>query len=170
MVIISHVTSQTIQLVLTPNRSLDWVGNLWILVMVGLSSMVAALPLIAIGGWVVIPFVLLQWCMLAVALYLTLKKLSYKEVITVDRDKLSLQCGARDLDINQVFNRSSVNILVEQHAKPMMLPDIDLVADGRCYSLGEFLNRDDRLELTKALKKQLNLRISHLNSFHRVSF
>ncbi len=158
------------QLILTPNRSMGWSQNLRIILAVAIAITIASLPMILLGGWVVIPFALLHIGALAIGLYVTLRKLNYHEVITLQNGLLSFERGGEQLETSRTFPQSSVNILIEEHSLPIHAPDIDLVAEGHCYPIGEFLNRDDRFELAKRLKNQLNLRISHLNSFHRVSF
>lgn len=158
------------QLILTPNRSMGWHQNLRIILAVTVAITIASIPVILLGGWVVIPFAILHIGALSVGLYVTLRKLNYHEVITVQDGLLSLERGGMQLETSHTFPQSAVNILVEEHSLPIHAPDIDLVAEGHCYPIGEFLNRDDRFELASRLKNQLNLRISHLNSFHRVSF
>tara|TARA_R110001592_G_scaffold116059_1_gene316915 strand:+ start:54392 stop:54739 length:348 start_codon:yes stop_codon:yes gene_type:complete len=113
---------------------------------------------------------LLQLIALTLGLYFTLRKLTYHEVITLKNGTLSLERGRYKLETRSAFPESSVRIFVEDYERPLDLPNIGLIADGHCYPLGEFLNRDDRFKLARALKNQLNLRISHLNSFHPVSF
>ena len=161
-------------LVLTPNRSMDWHRNLQVILALAILITIGATPLVLMGGWVVILFALLQILLLTVGLYITLRKLEYHEVLTLQGSQLSFQRGSfrreGQFEASSTFHKDSVNVLVEEHEQPMSAPDIDLIADGHCYSLGEFLNRDDRFKLEKVLKNQLNLRISHLNSFHRVSF
>ena len=171
----TNPTAQSVlTLVLTPNRSMDWQGNLQIILALTILITIGATPLILMGGWVVIPFALLQILLLTIGLYITLRKLEYYEVLTLQGSQLSFQRGSSrqegQFDASNTFPKGAVNVLVEEHEQPMSAPDIDLIADGHCYPLGEFLNRDDRVKLEEVLKNQLNLRISHLNSFHRVSF
>jgi len=170
MVEIYSKSNQITLLVLTPNRSLDWHGNVQILLATAILLTIISTPIVLMGGWVVIPFALIQLTALAIGLYLTLRKLSYHEVITLKNGNLSLERGGNKLETCSTFPKRSVTILVEEPERPMGSPDIDLVAEGHCYVIGDFLNRDDRFKLEKILKNQLNLRISHLNSFHRVSF
>lgn len=170
MVAIYTKSNQVTRLVLTPNRSLDWQGNVQIILATAILLTIISVPIVLMGGWVIIPFALIQLIALTMGLYLTLKKLSYHEVLTLKDGKLSLERGGNKLVTCSIFPKSSVRILVEEHECPMDAPDIDLVAEGHCYALGNFLNRADRFKLEKILKNQLNLRISHLNSFHRVSF
>jgi len=170
MVAIYRKSNQITRLVLTPNRSLDWQGNVQIVLATAILLTIVSVPIVFMGGWVVIPFALIQLIALAIGLYLTLRKLSYHEVITLKNGNLSLERGSHKLETSSTFPKNSVRILVEEPVRPMDLPDIDLIAEGHCYPLGSFLNRSDRFKLEKILKNQLNLRISHLNSFHRVSF
>ncbi|MEH6468784.1 MAG: DUF2244 domain-containing protein [Porticoccus sp.] len=170
MVAIYTKTNHAKQVVLTPNQSLNWKGNLR--VVLGFSSITAlmVLPIALRGGWVVLPFAAIQILALAAGLYITLKKLNYREVITLQDGQLVLERGHNQVESSWVFPKRSVVVLVEKQDRPMSAPDIDLVVEGHCYHLGVFLNRADRLILARTLKDQLNLRISNLSSFHRVSF
>lgn len=174
MITIYTERTNATQLVLTPNRSMNWRGNLHVILAMSILITISSTPLVMMGSWVVIPFALIQVLMLTAGLYITLRKLEYHEVLTLHGSQLSFQRGSSrregQFEASRTFPKASVNVLVEEHEHPMIAPDIDLVADGHCYPLGEFLNRDDRIKLEKILKNQLNLRISHLNSFHRVSF
>lgn len=162
----NHVT----QVVLTPNQSMSYEGNLWVVLAVSLIISLITVPIALLGGWVVLPFAIIQVLALSAGLYLTLKKLNYKEVITLQEGQILLQRGHNDIESCFIFPEQSVKILVEDQGKPMSSPDIDMVAEGHCCHLGGFLNRSDRFILAHALKNQLNLRIFHHSSFHHVSF
>ena len=170
MVILHTNSGHVTQLVLMPNRSLDWSGNVQVILAVAVVLTMISTPIVFMGGWVIIPMALLQLIALTLGLYFTLRKLTYHEVITLKNGTLSLERGRYKLETRSAFPESSVRIFVEDYERPLDLPNIGLIADGHCYPLGEFLNRDDRFKLARALKNQLNLRISHLNSFHPVSF
>ncbi|MBQ0711715.1 MAG: DUF2244 domain-containing protein [Porticoccus sp.] len=155
---------------MTPNQSLHWEDNLWVVLAVSVVILLVALPIALQGGWVVLPFAVIQILALTTSLYLTLRKLNYREVITLQNGQILLQRGRNHVETSWVFPESSVKVLVEEQDRPMSSPDIDLVAEGHCYHLGEFLNRADRFILAHALKNQLNLRVTNLSSFHRVNF
>ncbi len=170
MVAVLTRTDHASQVVLTPNQSLSWEGNMWVIFVFSMVTILFALPIALLGGWVVIPFAVIQILALTSGLYATLKKLNYREVITLQDGQLFLQRGSNKVDTSWVFSTSSVKILIEEQDHPMTSPDINLVAEGHCYHLGVFLNKADRLELADTLKNHLNLRVTNLDSFHRVSF
>jgi uncharacterized membrane protein len=170
MVAMYTQTNRVRRVVLTPNQSLNWEGNLWVILAASVIIFLVTLPIALRGGWVVLPFAAIQILALTTSLYLTLRKLNCREVITLRDGQLLLQRGRNHVETSWVFPESSVNVLVEERGHPMGSPDIDLIAEGHCYHLGEFLNRADRFTLAHTLKNQLNLRVSHLGSFHRVSF
>lgn len=170
MVAVYNQTNHSRQVILLPNQSLGWEGNVWVVMAVSLVILIISIPIALKGLWVVLPFAIAQVLALGISLYLTLKKLSYKEIITLENGEISLQRGHCSLETSSVFPERSVRILFEEHDKPMTAPDIDMIAEGHCYHIGEFLNRSDRFKLAEVLKNQLNLPISHLGSFHRVSF
>ena len=158
------------QVVLSPNQSLDFKGNVLVVVAVSFTIFLSAVPIAIMGGWVVLPFAVVQILALSTGLYVTLMKLNYKEVITLENGQIILQRGHKKIESSFSFPEKSVKILVEDQEKPMYSPDIDMVVEGHCYHLGDFLNRSDRFILAHILKNQLNLRISRHSSFHHVSF
>lgn len=170
MVAIYTQTNRVRRVVLTPNQSLHWEDNLWVVLAVSVVILLVALPIALQGGWVVLPFAVIQILALTTSLYLTLRKLNYREVITLQNGQILLQRGRNHVETSWVFPESSVKVLVEEQDRPMSSPDIDLVAEGHCYHLGEFLNRADRFILAHTLQNQLNLRVTNLSSFHRVNF
>ncbi|MFT7300338.1 MAG: putative membrane protein [Porticoccus sp.] len=170
MVAVLTLTDHASQVVLTPNQSLSWQGNMWVIVVFSMATILFALPIALLGGWVVIPFAVLQILALTYGLYSTFKKLNHREVITLQDGQLFLHRGSNKVDASWVFSTSSVKILIEEQDHPVTPPDINLVAEGHCYNLGVFLNKADRLELADTLKNHLNLRITNLGSFHRYNF
>ena len=91
----TNTTAQSVlTLVLTPNRSMDWQGNLQVILALAILITIGATPLILMGGWVVIIFAFLQILLLAVGLYITLRKLEYHEVLTLQGSQLSFQRGS----------------------------------------------------------------------------
>ncbi|MDP1521344.1 DUF2244 domain-containing protein [Porticoccus litoralis] len=170
MVTLHTLTNHALQLVLTPNRSMDWNGNL--LVLLGASSilLVTAAIFALKGAWLVLPFAGLEIAALAAAMHLTLRKLDCQEVLTLENGVLKLERGKKTPDLYLHFPEQSIRILVDRPSRPMSLPDIDLVALGHCYHLGSFLSRSDRFRLAGVLKNKMHLQVSSHDPYLRTSF
>ncbi|PHS76403.1 MAG: hypothetical protein COB19_00935 [Porticoccus sp.] len=170
MVTLHALTDHARQLVLSPNRSMDWKGNLYVLLAASVVLLILAAGMALNGAWLVLPFAGIEIVALATAMRLTLRKLDFCEVITVQNGVLRLERGRDTPDFNLTFPQQSVRFLVDGPDRPMGLPLIDLVALGHCYRLGEFLNRADRFKLARVLKEQLNLQVTKYNTFQRTCF
>ena len=48
------------KVVLTPNRSMGWQGNVRVIIGLSLAIVISVTPIVIMGGWVVVPFALLQ--------------------------------------------------------------------------------------------------------------
>ncbi|MCG8517802.1 MAG: DUF2244 domain-containing protein [Pseudomonadales bacterium] len=84
---------QGIRLLLTPNRSLSWRGNVIIWCLLCLPVLAATLALTLAGAWMVLPFAGLELGALAAGLYCTSRDCHRKEVLTIDRDLVRLEKG-----------------------------------------------------------------------------
>jgi len=170
MVILQTLTNHAMQVVLTPNRSMDWNGNLYVLLACSSVLLVTATALAFKGAWLVLPFAGLEIAALAAAMHLTLRKLDCREVLTLQDGELVLERGRREPDLNLKFPEQTIRILMDRPDRPLALPDIDLVAMGHCYHLGSFLNRSDRFRLASLLKNKLHLQVSRHDPYHHTSF
>lgn len=170
MVILQTLTNHAMQLVLTPNRSMDWNGNLYVLLAASSVLLVTATVFALKGAWLVLPFAGLEIAALAAAMHFTLRKLECREVLTLQDGMLCLERGRTKPDLNLRFPEQSIRIFMDRPSLPMSLPDIDLVAMGHCYHLGSFLNRSDRFQLASMLKNQMHLQVSSHDPYHRTSF
>lgn len=170
MVTIYTLTNQARQLVLTPNRSMDWRGNLFVLLVAAGVLLITATAMALRGAWLVLPFAGLEILALGAAMHFTLRKLDCREVLTLQNGVLTLERGRSTPDFNFSVPEQSVHILMDRPLRPMSLPDIDLVAQGHCYHLGSFLNRSDRFRLASLLKNQMHFPLSRHDAYHRTGF
>ena len=75
------------------NRSMSWRANLWLAASLGAICMGIAVALATFGLWLVIPFAGAEIVLITTCLYLTLRRLSRKEVITVEGEAVRLEWG-----------------------------------------------------------------------------
>ncbi len=170
MVTICTLTNQARRLVLTPNRSMDWSGNLYVLLAASTILLITATAMALKGAWLVLPFAGLEIVALGAAMHFTLRKLDCREVLTLKDGVLTLERGRTEPELNLIFPEQAVRILMDRPERPLSLPNIDLVALGHCYHLGSFLNRPDRFRLASLLKNQLHLQVASHDAYLRTSF
>lgn len=152
-----HRSGRGETIVAEPNRSASWqVNKLVLIAMCCLSGSIAA-GFAALGAWPVLPLAGLEMLALGSALYYVCWKLRYRHVITIGPQTVRIQKGhyypKREWEIST--DDAALSVVPEKH--PWEGPAISLFSQGEEISLGEFLNRDDSLELLSLLKGKLRV-------------
>ena len=144
-------------IVAEPNRSASWQTNKIVLIMMCALSGTIALGFTLLGAWPILPFAGLEMMALGSALYYVCWKLRYRHVITLEPEVVRIQKGhyypKKEWEI--AVDDVALSIVPEQH--PWDAPSIALFSKGEEISLGEFLNRDDALELLALLKGRVRI-------------
>lgn len=144
-------------IVAEPNRSASWQTNKIILILMCCLSGAIALGFAALGAWPVLPFAGLEMLALGTALYYVCWKLRYRHVITIGDGRVRIQKGhyypTKEWEL--AVDEAAISVTPEQH--PWDGPSITLFSRGEEIPLGEFLNRDDSLELLSHLKDRLRI-------------
>lgn len=104
------------------------------------------------GFWLVLPFAGLEVAFVTACLYWTVKKLSRREVITVDDDSITLEWGYNKPDVSVRLPRNWSKLEYHQPRKPLDVGALSLRAHGKRYALGRSLGREEKIELYRALK------------------
>lgn len=138
-------------LVVSPNLSMSWKANL---ILAGLLAFVC-LGLASIwawfGLWLVLPFagaevLFVTWC-----LYLTVRRMSVKEVITVCEDEITLEWGMKEPERTVSLPRHWSRLDYHGTESPFEVGSLTLSAYGKEYVLGKSLGRDEKRELYREL-------------------
>lgn len=135
-------------LVLRPNASLSWRGNLLFLVsMALLQGGICALAML-LGAWLVLPFAGLELALLGWGLYYTAWRAARREVLTLGRDRLEIARGVyRPSDVT-VYPRAWVRVECSGGR-------VWAALHGRRTEIGGFLRPDERLLLAQLLRQRL---------------
>ncbi len=144
-------------IVAEPNRSATWETNKIVLILMCCVSGAIAIGFTLLGAWPILPFAGLEMMALGSALYYVCWKLRYRHVITLEQDVVRIQKGhyypKKEWEIAK--DEAKLSIVPESH--PWDGPAITLYSKGEEISLGEFLNRDDTLELLSHLKGRVRI-------------
>jgi len=144
-------------IVAEPDRSADWETNKLVLIVMCAVSGTIAVGFTLLGAWPVLPFAGLEMMALGSALYYVCWKLRYRHVITLEAGVIRIQKGhylpQQEWEI--AVDDVALSIVPEQH--PWEAPSITLFSKGEEISLGEFLNREDALELLTLLRGRVRI-------------
>ena len=138
------------------NRSMSWRANLWLAASLGAICMGIAVALATFGLWLVIPFAGLEIVLVVTCLYLTLRRLSHKEVITVDVEAIRLEWGYTRPDRVVDLPRRWARLRFHDPESPFHTGDLSVAAHGRSYALGRCLNKGEKQTLHAGLAAVLS--------------
>lgn len=143
---------QTRVLVLYPNRSMSWGENQRAIA--GLAVAILLVPTLwAIRGqWLALPLAGLEVLALAASLYYVGWKLSFRQVIRVAPDSLSVAEGHYYPKRSWQLDRQRAALAVEQNRHPWDTIKITLYDHHSRIAIGEFLNQQDREILLQSLQ------------------
>lgn len=155
MIEVQDEKGATTRLIITANRSMSWKANLYLAASLGAICMGMAIALATFGLWMVIPFAGLETVFIVVCLYLTMKRLSRQEVITVDDEAIKLEWGYNQPDVTVNLPRRWSRLSYQCKDSAFEVGELSVSAHGKRYSLGRCLNRDEKKALYGELQTAL---------------
>lgn len=145
-------------LVLTPNRSLSWQGNLILWCAFSLVVLVVALGMALAGAWVILPFAGLELMGLLAALYYTSRECHRQEVLHVSSDTVRVEKGLYQKEQEWEMPRQWVRLYLTMPMRGWKPPRLQLVHRDTEVTFASFLNQED----TKALVAFLESKGIHI--------
>lgn len=137
----------------TPNCSLTWRAAALFYLWVCAASLGIALVFVWLGYWPVLPFAGLEMMVLGVALWLSMRRGSYREVISIFPDRIEVARGHARQRESTVFplHWARVNL---RPARPASYPSRLLISShGRSCEIGKCLTESERRGLGHRLKE-----------------
>lgn len=156
-VVTSTRTASQLMIVAKPNQSATWSTNLLVLLALSVPSLGAAIGFALLGAWPILPFAGLELAALGGALYYVNWKLQYRHVITVSDEQVRIDKGHYAPRKSWKFSRKGTGLAITPEKHPWDGPELCLHDRNESVRLGEFLNRDDCLELIALLKQEIRV-------------
>lgn len=150
-------TASRLLIIAQPNRSSTWRANLLLLLALAVPSLAIAISFALLGAWPILPFAGLELLALGTALYYVNWKLQYRHVITVSDDSVRIDKGFYRPRQSWQFPRQCTGLVITPEKHPWDGPELSVHDKHESVSLGEFLNREDILELIALLRKELRV-------------
>lgn len=139
-------------LLLTPNHSLSWRGNVRVWLGICCVSVMIAAAMAWVGAWVVLPFAGLELAALAIAIYLTARSCQRREILTITPEALHLEKGSRRKQGEWHLPRPYARVCIRQPQTPVAAPRLFLVFREQEVALANFLNTEDAQALIGILR------------------
>lgn len=141
-------------LVLTPNRSLSWQGNLILWCLVVVVVLVVATGMALAGAWVVLPFAGLELLGLLAGLYYTSRQCHRQEVLHITSETVRLEKGLYEKQHEWEMPRQWVRLYLTMPVRGWKPPRLQLVHRETEVTLASFLNQEDTRELVDFLESR----------------
>lgn len=145
--------SQTGQIILQPNHSWPWRYNLYLLYTLMGISVTLSLAFLVIGAWVVLPYSLLELIVLAACMHYCVWQCRKREVITVTENDVCIEKGVNHPSEKWKYQRHWAKFLIQKPRHSWEPAIVSIRSHGRETELGNFLNKPDKTELIRQLKR-----------------
>ena len=139
-------------ILLQPNDSLSWKGNLWFLLLLSSLSLTIATSLMLAGAYLVLPFSLLEIIALAAGLYYCAWQRQRKEIITFTDYQVTIEKGYYQPQTTLHYHRIWAHFVVRQPSHPWEPHHLWIRSHGQEEELGKFLSREDKKILITQLR------------------
>jgi uncharacterized membrane protein len=156
VVVLNRVDRETVILV-KPNHSSSWRQNLWLLGALAVPSLGAGIAFALAGAWPILPFAGMELAALGGALYWVNWKLEYRHVIRFTDNSVVIDKGYFIPKRSWQFLRREAALRVSPEAHPWQGPVLSVHDRQSETRVGEFLNREESLQLLNLLKQQLRV-------------
>jgi len=142
-------------IVVRPNQSLSWRGNLTVLTSLGIVMATIATGFAFIGLWMVLPFAGLELLVVAAGLYATSRRLANGEVISLSPDTVKVETGYRYPASSRRVQRHWARIdLCNGHSRAQP-SKLFIRAHGEAIEVGACLTDKEREKLARELRRLL---------------
>lgn len=141
-------------LLLEPNSSLTFRGNLWLIVSLVAASLGVSIAFALAGAWMILPFAGLEAALLAVLLIWVYLQCNRRELLQVTAASLVLEQrgGLHQKPLYQCrFDRSSLAVVVRESAGGNEPQTLSLVGPEGHIEIGSFLTEEERHALLRKL-------------------
>lgn len=143
---------QGARILLSPNCSLSWQGNVRIWIALCLLSLVISGGMALAGAWVILPFAGLELAALAFGFYYTSRQCRRREVLDISADCLQLEKGVYHKEAQWTLPRRDTRIHLVAPRHPWTPPKLFLLHREAEVALASFLNCEDTRILVDLLE------------------
>jgi uncharacterized membrane protein len=157
-VVISSRTATRLMIIARPNQSATWGVNVLLILALAVPVLTIAAAFALLGAWLILPFAGLELLALGAALHHVNWKQQYRHVITLSEDTVCIDKGYYAPRQRWRFPRQNTGLTITAEQHPWDGPELCVHDRNESVTLGEFLNREDSLQLIDLLQRELRVR------------
>lgn len=153
---VGRTSARSACILLQPNQSLSFSGNLWVFVSLVAVSLGISLAFAFAGAWMILPFAGLELLLLAVLFGYVYLESTRREVIRINGERVVLDCcrGHRQKSVyHQEFARDSLAVLVRMGGHTTEPAAVCFNGPEGCLEVGDFLTDAERADLVRKLNE-----------------
>lgn len=143
----------TTVITLTPNRSATWLETKTIIIIMVVIVMSIAIGWAFSGAWVILPFAGLEVGLFAYFMYRVCRNGFAQQIITISDEWVIIESGIQRREVARSYHRDRLSFEISETERDWHLPDIILCLEHYRFSIGEFLNKEDRVLLKETLQQ-----------------
>ena len=140
------------RILIRPNQSISWKSSIVFILVIAFTCLTIGFGFAYVGATLILPFAGLEVLFVGICVYLVLNKTSQQEVITLSKDKLTIEKGAYKIKKVWEYFRLWSYISVERPQHPWYPAHIVVTSKGERVPLGDFLNEQEKEELVSNLE------------------
>ena len=144
------------EFVIRPNCSLSWQGAKRYLLLQTLVVLLAAAPMVWLGGWLVLPFAGVELLGLTGAFYWVLLRANRIEVVSIEGERVLVRRGRRGPEEEVAFPRGWVQVVFDKAATGLDKNRLFLRAYGRLTEVGAALTSEEKDHFAEELARALD--------------
>lgn len=146
-------TAETQRLVIQPNASLTLQWAIAFMVFMCVVSFGIAGALAWLGFWMILPFSGLEMAALAAGLWWSMRDNVYREVVSVDFDRVRVETGRYAPEATWEFQRAWTQVRLDRGPQMNSHPRLWIGSHGRGCILGGCLTDEEREAVARRLRQ-----------------
>jgi len=143
------------QFVIRPNCSLGWQGAKRYLALQSAVVLLAAAPMVWMGGWLVLPFAGAELLALTAAFYWVLLRSQRIEVVSLEGERVVIERGRRGPEHRAELPRAWARVVLQEGRAELDKSHLFIRAHGRQVEVGEELTNEEKARLAEELTRAL---------------
>lgn len=153
----------TTRIVIGPNASLDFRGAVWFLGSLSALALTVALVCVYIGFWPVLPFTGAELMAVTAAVWVSLRRNRYREVVTLDESRLRVEFGLAGSEgsggakSSVEFPRLWARVVIEAGSRRHDPNRLLLCCSGQRVEIGRCLTDEERVALAARLEELMSV-------------
>ncbi len=130
---------------------MSWQTNKKILLAMFIVNMIIGISFAAVGAWLILPFAGLEILLVGIGMYYVCWKLNFQETIALEAESFKVQKGVYYPKKSWQWQASQTQLLSQPSKYRLSPPKLFLRHLNETIEIGDFLNREEKKQLLKAL-------------------